>query len=143
MRTHYSLLDEMLASPTDPMPEDLILLYGTRLYECLHSIEQDEKPTDQQWKILADCVMMTETLVREMKICEDSGLLQEAIDAMNASAVRYLKGGAVRLDGKGIQAMRAISEDFVDLLKALPHRTWVRCHRLTEKRVYIKKVKHG
>lgn len=47
-----------------------------------------------------------------------------------------MAGGPIRLDGAGIQAVRAVLSDYADVLEALPARTMVRCHRLTEKRIH-------
>lgn len=39
------------------------------------------------------------------------------------------------VDGPGITAVRAVLEDYQAALETLPHRTMVRCHRATEKRI--------
>jgi hypothetical protein len=78
-----------------------------------------------------------ETLTVEMQVCEDtSGLLMDAITALAMAGRRNLAGGAIRLDGAGIQAVRAILEDYAALLDVLPARTMIRCHRLTEQRLH-------
>jgi hypothetical protein len=78
-----------------------------------------------------------ETLIVDMKVCEDtSGLLMDAITAMAMAGKRNMAGGAIRLDGAGIQAVRAVLEDYAALLDMLPARTMIRCHRLTEKRIH-------
>jgi hypothetical protein len=41
----------------------------------------------------------------------------------------------MRLDGPGLQAVRAVLEDYQAALECLPARTMVRCHRATEKRI--------
>jgi hypothetical protein len=47
-----------------------------------------------------------------------------------------MAGSVIRLDGAGIQAVRAILEDYAALLDVLPARVMIRCHRLTEKRLH-------
>jgi hypothetical protein len=72
-----------------------------------------------------------------MQVCEDSsGLLMDAITAMAHAGRRNTAGGAIRLDGAGIQAVRAVLEDYAALLDVLPARAMIRCHRLTEKRLH-------
>jgi hypothetical protein len=44
-------------------------------------------------------------------------------------------GGAIRLDGPGILAVRSVLEDYAAALEQLPHRTMVACHRETERRI--------
>jgi hypothetical protein len=78
-----------------------------------------------------------ETLIETMQVCEDSsGLLMDAITAMAHAGRRNTAGGAIRLDGAGIQAVRAVLEDYAALLDVLPARAMIRCHRLTEKRLH-------
>ena len=49
--------------------------------------------------------------------------------------------GQIRLDGPGIQAVRAVLEDYSAMLDVLPHRTVVQCHRKTERR--MRKILYG
>lgn len=64
-----------------------------------------------------------------------SGLLIEAITALAMAGKRHLAGGHIRLDGQGIQAVRAVLEDYAAVLAALPERVMVQCHRDTERRL--------
>lgn len=54
---------------------------------------------------------------------------------MTKAGQRMFDGHHLRLDGPGIAAVRAVLEDYQAALNTLPHRTMVRCHRATEKRV--------
>jgi hypothetical protein len=40
------------------------------------------------------------------------------------------------LDGSGIQAVRSVLADYVDLLEALPARTMIKAQRETERRIH-------
>jgi len=134
---HYSILDEMLASPSDPLLPDYRRHQLTRMYGGLHAIETAPAPTTDDWRVVSDAVNLMETLVMEMQVCEDaSGLLIDAITGLALAGKRNLAGGAIRLDGAGIQAVRAILSDYAALLDVLPARTMIRCHRLTEKRIH-------
>jgi hypothetical protein len=78
-----------------------------------------------------------ETLVLDMKVCEDSGgLLMDAITALAVAGKRNRAGGSIRMDGAGIKSVRAILSDYAELLDVLPARVMIRCHRLTEKRLH-------
>lgn len=132
----YSLMDELMASNTEPMPEKMRLYHLTRIYQGLNALEKAPVPTLQDWQVVADGVNMVETLIVEMKVVDDaSGLLHDAVEAMALAGRRHLAGGNIRLDAAGIQAVRAIVEDYSTMLEMLPHRTMVKCHRLTEIRV--------
>jgi uncharacterized protein YyaL (SSP411 family) len=107
------------------------------MYEGLAAMEKAPSPTTDDWRVVSDAVNLMETLIETMKVCEDTkGLLMDAITAMAMAGKRNTAGGAIRLDGAGIQAVRAILEDYAALLDVLPARTMIRCHRLTEKRLH-------
>lgn len=134
---HYTILDEMMASPTKPLPEQFRTHQLNRMYQGLHSMETAPAPTTDDWRVVSDAVNLMETLVVEMKVCEDAGgLLMDAITALAVAGKRNMAGGTIRMDGTGIQAVRAILSDYADLLEVLPARVMIRCHRLTEKRLH-------
>jgi mRNA-degrading endonuclease YafQ of YafQ-DinJ toxin-antitoxin module len=134
---HYTIMDELMASPTEPLPAEYRRHQLTRMYEGLAAMEKAPSPTTDDWRVVSDAVNLMETLIETMKVCEDTkGLLMDAITAMAMAGRRNLAGGAIRLDGAGIQAVRAILEDYAALLDVLPARTMIRCHRLTEKRLH-------
>lgn len=133
----YSMFDEMMASPTEPLNTEKRQYQLLRMYEGLRALEIAPEPSTEDWRVVSDAVNLMETLILEMKICEDSnGLLMDAITAMAKAGKRNLAGGVIRLDGPGIQAVRAVLSDYADVLEVLPARTMVRCHRLTEKRIH-------
>jgi hypothetical protein len=134
---HYTILDEMMASPTEPLPEKFRMHQLTMMYQGLHAMETAPAPTLDDWRVVSDAINLMETLVVEMKVCEDSsGLLMDAITALALAGKRNRAGGTIRMDGVGIQAVRSILSDYAELLNVLPARTMYRCHRLTEKRLH-------
>jgi hypothetical protein len=136
-RKHYTILNEMMASPTELLPADHRRHQLTKMYDGLAALEKSPEPKMTDWQVVSDAVNLMETLTVEMQVCEDtSGLLMDAITALAMAGRRNLAGGAIRLDGAGIQAVRAILEDYAALLDVLPARTMIRCHRLTEQRLH-------
>lgn len=134
---HYTILDEMMASPTEPLPDAYRTHQLTRMYGGLNAMETAPAPTTDDWRVVSDAVNLMETLVVEMKVCEDAGgLLMDAITALAVAGKRNMAGGTIRMDGAGIQAVRAILRDYAELLDVLPARVMIRCHRLTEKRLH-------
>jgi hypothetical protein len=116
----YTLFDEMAASPTELLPQDWRTYQLTRMYEGLAAMEKAPTPTTDDWRVVSDAVNLMETLIVDMKVCEDtSGLLMDAITAMAMAGKRNMAGGAIRLDGAGIQAVRAVLEDYAALLKPI------------------------
>jgi len=126
-----------MASPTEPLPEQFRTHQLTMMYQGLHAMETAPAPTLDDWRVVSDAVNLMETLVVEMKVCEDSsGLLMDSITALALAGKRNRAGGTIRMDGAGIQAVRSILSDYAELLNMLPARTMYRCHRLTEKRLH-------
>lgn len=131
----YTLLDEMFASAYEPMPKAERVYQLTQMWTGLSGLVKADHPTTNDWRVCSDAVNLMETLV-SMNICEDSsGLLNDAIEAMALAGKRHMAGNTLRLSGAGIQAVRSVLEDYADMLEVLSHRTIVRCHRLTEKRI--------
>ena len=136
--TTYSMVDELLASATAPLPEAKRLHQLTVMWQGLAALETAPEPTINDWRVCSDAVNLMETLIRDMRLCDDThGLLQDAVTAMAMAGKRHLQGKPIRLDGPGIQAVRAVLEDYAHMLDMLPHRTVVHCHRLTEKRLNL------
>jgi uncharacterized protein YyaL (SSP411 family) len=132
----YSWMDELMASAIEPMPKAKQRYQLTRMYQGLHAIETDKKPTIDDWSVVADAINLMEVMIRDLKICTDgSGLLEDATQAMKAATVRWQDAGMLRLDGAGIKAVRAVLEDYADILAVVPHRTMINVHRATEKRL--------
>ncbi|MDO8902939.1 hypothetical protein [Hydrogenophaga sp.] len=133
----YNMVDELLASPTEPMPEAKRTLQLSRMWEGLVAMETGAQPKPIDWRYCSDAVNLLETLVREMHVAEDTtGLLQDAIAALAHAGQRHRTHGTIRLDGPGMRAVRMVLESYADLIEQLPARTVVRAHRLTEKRIY-------
>ena len=135
---HYTIIDELMSSPTDPLPMAYRTHQLTRMYEGLHALETAENPTTDDWSVVSDAVNMLETLVVEMQVCEDSsGLLMDAVRGLAIAGQRHKREGkTIRLDGTGIQAVRSVLSSYSELLDMLPARTMYRCHRLTERRIH-------
>jgi len=132
----YTIFDELLASPSQPMPEDKRRHQLTRMNGGLHAMMTAPEPTADDWRVVSDAVNLMETLV-SMGVAEDvSGLLQDAVKALAIAGHRHTElGQHIRLDADGIAAVRSVLEDYAEMLNFLPHRTMLRCHRLTERRI--------
>lgn len=130
--THWHVL---LASPTEPMPERKRLHQLTAMWQGLRALETSDQPSPDDWRVCSDAVNLLETLVIQGTVQDGSGLLIDAITALTMAGKRHLGGGQIRLDGRGIQIVRAVLEDYAAVLGALPERTMVQCHRDTEKRL--------
>lgn len=135
-RPTYTLLDECTASPSEPLPVEKRTHQLTRMLQAQAAMETDPHPGTDDWRVLSDAVNITETLVEIGAMVDASGMLADAVAAMARAGHRHrLTGARLRLDAGDIQTMRALLEDYAAALAALPARTMVRAHRLTEKRI--------
>lgn len=131
----YSLLAEMMASPVNPMPQFYQDSQLLTMRMGLQRMENHDTPMPNDWRCVSDAVNLMETIV-EMGIAEDTQcLLADAVKAMGEAGERAMEGKPLRLSGPGIQAVRAVLNDYSEMLSVLPARTMIRAHRLTEKRI--------
>lgn len=138
----FGLARELMASPTDPMPREKREHQLLAMWSGLASLERSAQPSSEDWRAVSDAINLMETLV-QMGECEDaSGLLPQAVTAMGAAGHRALSGQTLRLDGAGIQAVRAVLEDYSSVVEVLPERTLLRAHRLTEQRIIEVLTRH-
>lgn len=73
----------------------------------------------------------------DMGVCQDpQGLLSDAVAALAHAGIRHLEQAhPIRLSGAGMQAVRAVLEDYAAVLETVPHRTAIEAHRRTERRI--------
>lgn len=147
-RITYTLMDEMMASPSKPLPDEKIRHQITRMYEGLHHMEAATNPTVDDWQVVSDAVNMLETLTTindgwwfdcdgdPVQVKDTSGLLSDAIAALAMAGRRHFQHGVIRLDAKGIATIRAVLQDYAALIEVLPARVMIHCHRKTEKRLH-------
>ena len=137
-RPTYTLLDVLQASATQPLPQAKRTHQLTRMWQGLRALELDAAPTPDDWRVVSDAVNLLETMVVDMRVAEDaSGLLPDAVRAMAIAGARHVdEGKRLGLGGADIITLRAVLEDYAEMLGTLPHRTAIRAHRLTERRVW-------
>ena len=131
----YTHWDVLMASPTNPLPMEKRMFQLTRMFEGLSAIERDPSPTYDDWKVVSDALNMMETLLVMGQVEDPDDLIGEAAMALAKAGNRSLKGHPIRLDGSAIQLIRAILQDYCDVLENLPARTMIQAHRQTESRV--------
>lgn len=152
----YSMLDELMASTTEPLAEEKQQHQIGRMREALHAIEAAPAPTADDWRVCSDAVNLMETLLTQGNVLQDGqpipgwwfdcegdpvqvtdqqGLLPDAIAAMALAGRRKFTHGTIRLDGRGLVAVRGLIDDYASVIATLPARTTIRTHRLTERRV--------
>jgi hypothetical protein len=147
----YTFMDELMASPSAPMRQEKRRHQLTMMWQGLRSLETATAPKPNDWRLVSDAINLMETFIKNgpwadnkgdpVEVHDTSGLLYDAIAALAVAGAKHMEGKTLRLDGPGIQATRAVLEDYADLLEVLPARTVIKCHRITERRV--RKIMHG
>lgn len=133
--TTYTHWDVLLASPTEPIPLKKRQYQLGVMKQALANFETAPQATEEDWQVLATVVDMMETL-RDMDIVADpDNALNDAVAALGKTGMRALGGKNLRLDGPAIGLMRGIIEDYEIVCDALPARTMIAAHRITEKRL--------
>lgn len=131
----YTMMDVMMASPDKPMEPAKRRHQLTRMWDGLASIETAPAPSTEDWRVCSDAVNLMETMVN-MQIVEDAnGLINDAVTALALAGRRHMKNGVIRLDAQGMQAVRAVLEDYASVIEQVSERTLIQVHRNTEKRI--------
>jgi uncharacterized protein YyaL (SSP411 family) len=131
----YTMMDVMMASPDKPMDASKRRHQLTRMWDGLASIETAPAPSTEDWRVCSDAVNLMETMVN-MQIVEDAnGLINDAVTALAMAGKRHMKNGVIRLDAQGMQAVRAVLEDYASVIEQVSERTLIQVHRNTEKRI--------
>ena len=141
----YTWMDELMAATDQPMHSEKRRHQLTMMWEGLRSLETAAAPKPNDWRLVSDAVNLMETFVKHgpwadcsagpVEVCDSNGLLYDAVAALALAGAKHMEGKPLRLDGPGIQATRAVLEDYAALLDVLPARTVIKCHRQTERRI--------
>lgn len=134
-KTHYGMMDLLMASPTEPLPTVKQIYQLDNFREGLNNLERSPNPTPDDWRKVADPINMLESLIDMGCIDDIEGLLKDATKAMGEAGARSLKTGVLRLSGLGMQACRAVIDDYAACMAQLPERTMVQAYINTEKRI--------
>lgn len=158
----YTRIHELMASATQPLEEAKQRYQIDRMRFALHNIETAPNPTVTDWRLCSDAVNLMETLLTEcdvlthgwtlpgwwmgcdgepVQVVDTDGMLLDAVTALELAGKRKFTHGVIRLDGRGLIAIRGLIDDYASLIAALPARTIIRAHRLTERRV--QDILHG
>jgi hypothetical protein len=134
--TTYTLLDEISASPTEPMPAAKQVHQLNRMWGGLAALQTGATPTADDWRVCSDAVNLMETLVLMGEAHDPDGLVDACAQALAQAGRRHKEhGAALRLTASGLNDLRGVLDDYAEALGTLPARVLVRCHRLTEKRI--------
>jgi hypothetical protein len=134
-RKTYTIMDELMASPSEPLAIHKRMYQLELMWKSLENIEKGENPTRLDWQMVSDAVNMVEAL-RDLGVVQDpEGAIDDAVKALGKAGMRSLDGHHIRLDGRDIILMRGLLEDYCEAINELPARTMIRAHRYAEERI--------
>lgn len=135
-RTTYTMLDEIAASPTQPLPFSKRDHQLALMNMALEAMRTADVPQKGHWEIIADCVNLLETLVEMVEITDEGGWIAEAATELALAAKRSREGKSLRLTGTGLQAVTEALSGYEMVITERPARVVIRAHRLTEIRIH-------
>lgn len=65
VETHYTLMHELTASPTQPIPLKKRTHQLSVMWEGLRAMERDPNPTPNDWRVCSDAVNLMETFITQ------------------------------------------------------------------------------
>lgn len=107
-----------------PLPKKTRDAFILRAYTALESLTSGKEADVEAWRDLADVINVTETLAVHLRKLDLQATVytQAANVAMKAAQARYKAGQALRLDGQGIEAVRACLSIYEQCLEQLTER---------------------
>jgi len=126
--TTYSLMDELMASPTEPLPLKKREWQLGRMREALKNCKVKSEPKDAQ--VLSTAIDLMVTL-------QDRGFIEDADRALEDGMVALMQPN---LNDIEVRTFEGILEDYQMVMDNLPARTMISAHRATEKRLGKRKV---
>lgn len=139
-RLHYSLLDQVTASPTEPLPKASRDRHMTILLTSLEAIAKSPAPKMQDFANLTDPVNILDTFAgmefRDRQTGEggytldiDAGIIRAASTALVEAFMRHKTTGQLRLSGPGLAAVREAFSAYAQLVEQLPARVLIKAWR--------------
>lgn len=110
-------------SPKRAMHPDTYLKSLFEINTALQSIRAGTDPKLNDWIALVSMVNIMDSLKQQSQIYDDDCLIADAVTALKDASTRAGQGKAIRLDGKGIQAVAALMLDYTACCEQLPERT--------------------
>lgn len=131
----FSMLDELLASPTDPAPE----VHTQRIAAAraaVASMRSLETASITSWSLCCMVGNILETMLQHGLVADPDGLLQDGFDALKRAteAVRA-PGAPAALPPADFPVVEAMVEDWAAVMVAMPARDIIRAFRATDRRI--------
>lgn len=121
-----------------PAPAEKRERVMARFRSSLETIARGSHPGAVEWRDLADACNLVEALTLHMgRLVPDEVLpsVAAAVQSMKEAAHRYSDGGALRLDARGLEALRDVLAIYEQCLEGLTEREIEQARAETERRI--------
>lgn len=129
------MMDELLASPTEPAPE----VHAARIASARLALEQLRTPetaTVTAWSLCCMVGNVLETMLQQGLVQDPDGLLQDGFDALKRAAqATRAPGDPVTLSPADYPIVAGMVEDWAAVMVAAPARSIIRAFRATDRRI--------
>lgn len=131
---HYSLMDELRASPVVPLRPELLTPGLLLAYLGLDAMA-GMGANPQECADVSDVLNVASAMLELGLVEDEHGLIQLAKNALGAAYVLHMGAEHLRLTGAGLEAMQGVLTGYSEVVAALPARSFVASVRLAHRRV--------
>lgn len=132
----FTVMDELLASPTEPAPPEVHAHRITMAHQALELLRTPETANITAWSVCCMVGNTLETMLRQGLAQDPDGLLQDAFDALKraASAVRA-PGEPISIPPSDYATVANMVEDWSAIMLQAPARAIISTFRQTDRRI--------
>lgn len=134
----YTVMDELLASPTQPLHRNQQGHHLGIITRAFESVQKGERPALNDVMHIGDCVNMLDTIANmrfnergteyeQIEFSENTRC--EASNAVARCVIRGREAGIYRFDAPGLAVIREVIEFYTDLIETIPARVFIKAHR--------------
>lgn len=131
----FTMIDELLASPTEPAPE----VHAARIASARAAVVAMRSPESASITAWSLCCMVgnvLETMLQHGLVADPDGLLQDGFNALKrATQATRAPGDPVILPAADFPVVEAMVEDWAAIMVSAPARSIIRAFRATDRRI--------
>lgn len=133
----YTMLDELTASNTLPMPASDLESRVSVARANFAALQSPDTATVTAWTVVCMVGNVMETLVVKGLAADPDNLLGSAQDALRRATDAYNAGrGVIVLDQpEDVRALRWLLDDWEACMRGLSARSMIHCFRVTDRRI--------
>jgi hypothetical protein len=124
-----------LMRPASPEKRERVMAV---FWSALQDVTAGTQPGPDAWRDLSDAINTVETLAMHLGKLDPAEVMpdvQAAIESMVAAAKRHHAGLPMRMDGRGLAALRAVLDVYDQCLEGLTEREMAQAQAETQRRV--------